>query len=72
MDILNVNGTDSGILSSGKPFNAMCWVAARTGLANGDLTGIKVLVGPELPKPRVPPEPPPAAEPCNPLIKVCP
>ena len=66
VDILNVSEDGFWYFIHWKKFDAKCWVATGTGQVNGDVTGIKVLVGPSLPapKPGIPPSPvvPPACK----------
>jgi hypothetical protein len=52
VDILNVSEDGFWYFIYWKKFDAKCWVATGTGQVNGDVTGIKVLVGPSLPAPK--------------------
>jgi hypothetical protein len=52
VDILNVSEDGFWYFIYWKKFDAKCWVATGTGDVNGDVTGIKVLVGPPLPVPK--------------------
>jgi hypothetical protein len=82
VDILNISEDGFWYFVHWKKFDNKCWVAKGTGESSGDLTGLKVLIGPTLPapnpskpenKPGNPVEPPtPVKPPCNPLIKACP
>jgi hypothetical protein len=54
VDILNVSEDGFWYFIYWKKFNSKCWVATGTGDVNGDVTGIKVLIGPALPEPAQP------------------
>ena len=71
VDILNVSEDGFWYFIYWKKFDAKCWVATGTGDVNGDVTGLKVLIGPALPEPKVPPKPglpPSPVVPTKPLL----
>lgn len=51
VDILNVSEDGFWYFIYWKKFDAKCWVATGTGDVNGDVTGLKVLIGPTLSAP---------------------
>jgi hypothetical protein len=60
VDLLNVSADGFWYYVYWKQFNAKCWVGARMGNVNGDISGIGVLAGPAQPSipSRLPHEPP--------------
>lgn len=51
VDILNVSADGFWYFVNWKKFDVRCWVTASSGTANGEITGVEVLVGPNTAEP---------------------